>query len=239
MTSNDVYDPNFVRSLFDEMAQTYGFVNLVSSFGFAWLWRRQCLHSIDIERSSTVLDLMTGMGELGPDLTRILGSEGKIIAVDISSEMCQRASKQVHGRPRPTMNVIEANALNCPLDDNSVDYVVSTFGLKTFNREQLQQLAQEVKRVLRPGGQFAFLEISVPRTRILRWPYLFYINHVIPLLGRAALGNPENYRLLGRYTIAFEDCRYAHACFSEAELDVSYLSYFFGCATGLTGRKPT
>ena len=64
MTRPDLYDPTFVTSLFDEMARTYGVVNLVSSFGFTLLWRRQCLRSIRIDPSDEVLDLMTGMGEL-------------------------------------------------------------------------------------------------------------------------------------------------------------------------------
>ena len=39
--------------------------------------------------------------------------------------------------------------------------------------------------------------------RLLRWPYLFYIKHVIPWVGRAFLGNPQNYRMLGVYTEEF------------------------------------
>ena len=44
-----LYDPRFIAHLFDEMSQTYGFVNLVSSFGFSHRWRKQCVKSIPIE----------------------------------------------------------------------------------------------------------------------------------------------------------------------------------------------
>lgn len=237
MTQQDIYAPSFVASLFDDMARTYGVVNLISSFGFARRWRRQCLNSIHISHGSAVLDLMTGMGELCPDLLRTVGPDGKVRAVDISPEMCNRARQHVP-KNEPRLQVIEADALQCPIEDGSVDYVVSTFGLKTFNPMQLDKLAREVARVLRPGGQFAFLEISVPHARVLSWPYMFYLNRLIPLIGRLAFGNPDNYRLLGVYTSAFKNCKSVADCFASAELSVDYRSYFFGCATGIAGSKP-
>lgn len=237
MSNADLYNPTFVSRLFDEMSRTYGIVNLISSLGFAWWWRRQCLRSIEISPASTVLDLMTGMGELCPDLARFVGRSGKVVAVDISPAMCERARKQVATNSRSHFDVLHADALNCPIENGGVDYIVSTFGLKTFNPQQLATLAREVERMLRPGGQFAFLEISVPKSRLLRWLYLGYINRVIPWIGRMALGNPDNYRLLGVYTIAFGDCGLAAECFASAGLEVFRQSYFFGCATGITGRK--
>jgi len=233
-----LYDPKFVQRLFDEMAQTYGAVNLVSSLGFAWQWRRQCVRSIEIESNATVLDLMTGMGELCPDITNFLGDDGNILALDISPVMCSRAQQHVTSIDSSRFLVIEANTLDCPIEDESVDYIFSTFGLKTFNQEQFHQLALEVKRILRPGGQFAFLEISIPSWRLLRWPYLIYINYVIPMIGRMFLGNPENYRFLGVYTTAFGNCNQVVTSFAEVELDVTNQTYFFGCATGFIGRKP-
>lgn len=238
MTQRDIYDPSFVAELFDEMARTYGVVNLISSFGFARRWRRQCLRSIEITSGATVLDLMTGMGELCPDLLRTIGLAGKVQAIDISPVMCARAKQYASTTQEGRLHVIQADALNCPIDDESVDYVVSTFGLKTFNSHQLAALANEVARILRPGGQFAFVEISVPRARLLQWPYMFYLNQLIPMIGRLALGNPDNYRLLGVYTSAFQDCETAGDCFTAAGLQVQHHSYFFGCATGITGRKP-
>jgi demethylmenaquinone methyltransferase/2-methoxy-6-polyprenyl-1,4-benzoquinol methylase len=237
MTQQDIYAPSFVSHLFDEMARTYGVVNLISSFGFAKRWRRQCLRSIEVKHGSTVLDLMTGMGELCQDLVDSIGPNGSIYAVDISPVMCNRARQQVKTSDA-FFQVIEANALNCPINDETIDAVVSTFGLKTFDNDQLILLAREVARVLRPGGQFAFLEISVPPNWIVRLPYMFYLTWIIPLIGRLALGNPDNYRLLGIYTKAFGNCDTIAHSFTSAGLSLSRHSYFFGCATGVSGFKP-
>ena len=56
---------------------------------------------------------------------------------------------------------------------------------------------------------------------------MFYLSHVIPMIGRLALGNPDNYCLLGVYTSAFEDCKATADCFTAAKLRVQYHSYFF------------
>ena len=57
MVRRSIYDPAFVRQLFDEMAATYGVVNLVSSFGFARRWRRQCVECVGIKDGAVVVDL--------------------------------------------------------------------------------------------------------------------------------------------------------------------------------------
>lgn len=237
MTIRDIYAPSFVKELFDEMAQTYGVVNLVSSFGFARRWRRQCIRTIQFNHDAIIVDLMTGMGELCPHLLDLIGNHGQVYAIDISPVMCDRARKHIQSNEM-RLQVIEADALNCPVEDESVDAVVSTFGLKTFDSDRLAMLAREVARILRPGGQFTFLEISVPPNWILRLPYMFYLNRLIPMIGRLALGNPDNYRLLGIYTAAFQNCDATAALFTSAGFTVKRHSYFFGCATGISGSKP-
>jgi ubiquinone/menaquinone biosynthesis C-methylase UbiE len=236
-TDDDLYEPRFVRALFDEMAATYGVINLISSFGFAARWRKQCVRALAAQPGWSVLDLMTGMGELCPDLARAVGPAGSVRAIDLSPEMCRRAARTAE-RCGCRVEVIEADALADDLVPADVDGVVSSFGLKTFSPEQTRRLAEQVARRLKPGGRFAFVEISVPPAPWLRGPYLFYLNHVIPLVGRALLGNPDNYRMLGVYTQRFRDCGAARVEFERAGLVTEERCYFYGCATGLCGYKP-
>lgn len=235
MKADSLYDPQFVRGLFDEMAETYGIVNLLSSFGFAIWWRRQLARTLSVEPTATVLDLMTGMGELCCEISKSLSVDGTLLALDNSPVMCRRAETL---QLNTAYRVIEADALAVPLENDSVDYVFSTFGLKTFDHQQISRLASEVNRVLRPGGGFAFLEISVPPNRLLRVPYLFYLRSVVPTLGRLFLGNPDNYRMLGVYTQAFGNCTAAANLFAESGLECGLRSHFFGCATSIVGYKP-
>lgn len=228
------YDPKLVKALFDEMAQTYGIVNTLSSFGFNRRWRRQCLRAIGVPAGGQAVDLMSGMGELCPDLSHFLGPDGRILAVDISEAMCRKASESKCDCPRA---IVRADVLTYAFRAESADVVVSSFGLKTFSHEQLQTLAGIVHRVLKPGGVFSFVEISVPKYAWLRWPYMFYLSRVVPLIGALFLGNPDNYRMLGIYTRAFGNCQEVVGLFRDAGLEVEYRSYFFGCASGLLGRR--
>ncbi len=116
--------------------------------------------------------------------------------------------------------------------------MVSSFGLKTFDREQQRRLAHTVAQLLKSGGSFPFVEISVPPFLPLRAAYMFYLKWLIPFLGRLLLGNPDCYRMLGAYTQAFDNATHFANCLREAGLEVVPVSYFFGCATGARSIKP-
>ena len=66
---------------------------------------------------------------------------------------------------------------------------------------------------------------------------MFYLENIIPMIGRLFMGNPENYRMLNVYTEAFENCQSTATAFRAAGLETSVRIFFFGCATGLVGRK--
>jgi demethylmenaquinone methyltransferase/2-methoxy-6-polyprenyl-1,4-benzoquinol methylase len=234
----DIYSPEFVRDLFDEMSHTYGAVNLLSSFGFCVRWRRQCLEQVPIHAGDVVFDLLSGMGELWPGLAAKVGRAGRICALDFSPAMCARSRRTAGRLPEASIDLRQEDVLRNSLADSSAEVVVSSFGLKTFTSAQRARLAREVARILRPGGTFSFLEISVPPLALLRWPYMAYLNYIVPWIGRLLLGNPDNYRLLGVYTAAHRDCReFAQHC-TAAGLRAVLSSFFFGCATGVVGQKP-
>jgi ubiquinone/menaquinone biosynthesis C-methylase UbiE len=236
-TSEQLYDPQFVAGLFNEMSETYGTVNYLSSFGFTERWRRACVDGGKLSPGMRVYDLMTGMGECWGFISDALEGRGELVAVDISPEMCRRARERQSAFDGLPIEVIEGDVLENSLPDGSADAVLSAFGLKTFSKAQQRSLAFEVARLLRPGGTFSLLDVSVPRTPIMRIPYMAYLKYAIPLLGRAFLGNPDNYRLLGVYTQRFGDCTTLAEYLREAGLQVSAVSHFFGCASSLRGVK--
>ncbi|MFB9210384.1 class I SAM-dependent methyltransferase [Echinicola jeungdonensis] len=135
------------------------------------------------------------------------------------------------------MSLNQINVLQNDLPAGSADFVLSTFGIKTFNREQQEVLASEIDRVLKPGGSFAFIEIPEPKLLFLKWFYKFYLKLIIPLIGRIFLGNARDYRMLGKYCASFKNSQYFHECLIKKGLESNYKNYFFGCATGVFGKK--
>jgi demethylmenaquinone methyltransferase/2-methoxy-6-polyprenyl-1,4-benzoquinol methylase len=238
MSERAAYDNESIRALFDEMSETYGLVNLITSFGFSARWRDQAIAALAALSAPSelrrVADLMTGAGELWRSIARRLPAATDVVGVDLSRGMLSRARRSW---PFASSLLLE-DALHPSLEPGSFDAVVSSFGVKTLNHGQQAALAEQVARLLRPGGAYSFIEISVPPSRPLRWLYMFYLKRVIPLVGWALLGNPANYTMLGIYTEAFDNCRHFATCLTSVGLEAEYVSYFFGCATGVCGRRP-
>lgn len=234
MQIQDRYNPVAIRDLFNEMSATYGMVNFISSFGFTMRWRNQAIKQIPVAEKSHIVDLMSGMNELCRSLSHHASPTLRVTAVDISPEMVRLARKNWQF---PVENKIE-DALTWNFEPASADAIISSFGLKTFDRDQQMQLAKIVARLLRPGGHFSFVEVAVPDARVLRWPYMFYLNRIIPWIGRLFLGNPLNYRMLGIYTQEFGNSQYFAECLQQQKLEVRTVRYFFGCAIGVFGTKP-
>lgn len=233
----DIYEASFVKNLFDKMSGSYARMNYITSFGFSVKWRRQCVNALDIKPGSTVVDLMTGMGECWRHILTNEHKVGKLIALDFCAEMTKYAEKKRPNYPNASIEILNENVFDNSIPDNSVDHIVSGFGLKTFNQQQLYQLEEEMNRILKPNGTFSFIEVSVPKNGILRFFYMFYLKRVVPLLGALFLGNPETYKMLGVYTQKYANSKNAFEAFNNKRFKAEYVDYFYGCATGIKGVK--
>ena len=231
------FRPSAIKSLFDEMVDTYGIASTLASLGYTRRWRAQCVAAARIRPGMTVCDLMAGTGEAWPAIIRRLEGAGRIVAVDFSAGMLEQAAQHA-SLARVAIDLLHEDVFHTSLPNASADCVVSTFGLKTCAPEQLPLLAREIARILKPGGTCSLIEISVPSAHWLSWPYLWYINHVIPAIARLLRGNPENYRMLGRYTEQFDSCATMATHMRQAGLEVESVAYLGGCASGIVGTRP-
>jgi demethylmenaquinone methyltransferase/2-methoxy-6-polyprenyl-1,4-benzoquinol methylase len=229
------YDDGFVAAMFDRMGPTYDFVNRLSSFGFCEVWRHQCVRHAAIQPGAVVCDLMAGSGECWPYIFH--RKAGRVIAVDFSPVMVKRQERRNATRKLPVEIRLE-NATGTSIASQSVDCVVGAFGLKTLSEASLAAFAQEICRMLKPGGRLSLLEISCADDWVLGPVYRWYVSHVIPLIGRLLLGDIECYRMLGVYTRAFSSCDRVARVFAQEGLQVEVRQHFFGCATALVGTKP-
>jgi len=234
---NDIYEPKYVETLFDKMSTSYSKMNYITSFGFSERWRKQCVDEVSIKKGKTTVDLMTGMGECWAPILKNSDNTSKLIALDFSSEMIHEAEKKKLKYKEYNIEILKENIFNNSIPDNTADYVISGFGLKTFNNEQLEKLALEINRILKPGGTFSLVDVSVPYSKIITPFYMFYLQRIVPVIGKLFLGNPETYKMLGVYTEAFKNANTAYTIFNKMYFQVDKITYFFGCATGIKGRK--
>lgn len=90
---------------------------------------------------------------------------GEVLALEPSAGLVAMAREA----PRPDLPVsfIDASAEAIPLDDKSVDTVVTTWTLCTI--PDAAAALTEMRRVLRPGGKLLFVEHGLAPDRGVRW----------------------------------------------------------------------
>ena len=236
--SENIYDPAFVKAVFDRCSDRYITFSYICSMGFTERWRKECVTALCLEpEAKSGYDLMAGTGEAWPHLLAAHPGIEYVTAVDISSGMHLRAVERLHSMRNNSIRFIEDDVLASDLPDASADFVVSTFGLKTFNLEQQRQLADLTARVLRPGGRFAFIEASDPKGWWLRRLYLFHLKTVLPLIERVLLRGAQDFAMIGTYSTRFGDARSFVEMLREAGLQSEFRKSFFGCATLAVGAK--
>src|SRR4051812_20951861 len=109
---------------------------------------------LDPRPGQTILDVAAGTGETGFLAAARLGGTGRLISSDRPPNMVD-AARRAGSELRlggVEFRVLDAEQLD--LDDDSVDGVLSRFGY-VLKGDPPPVLA-EIRRVLRPGGRFAF-----------------------------------------------------------------------------------
>lgn len=233
----NIYDPIFVKSLFNKMSKSYERMNYITSFGFSIIWRKQFIKKLDKNESKIkVIDLLSGLGENWSFIKQKFPNAA-FYALDFSEEMVQKSRKKAEKIFENNIEIIQDDVLNNELNKEQFDIITCAFGLKTFDDSQIDLLAKQVYRLLKKDGQFTFIEVSKPENNLLFFFYSFYLGKVIPILGKLFLGNPNDYKMLWIYTQKFESCKKVEEIFRKNNLEVNYKKYFFGCASGIYGRK--
>lgn len=180
--------------MFDTIAPTYDRANHLLSFGLdrAW-WSRtaRTLRPILARPDALVLDLCCGTGDLTLALGKHRPANGNpLLAADFSSKMLALARPKFSGR---NVIALEADALNLPFPDASLDLVTFAFGFRNL-ADYAAGLA-ELHRVLRPGGEIAILECNQPGG-FVGWLYSLYFRRALPVLGGFISGKPRAYAYL-------------------------------------------
>ena len=174
--SQGTLPPEGVRSMFDRIAPVYDAMNRLMTAGLDQRWRRLTVDAV-VRPGDRVLDACCGTGDLA-----IAGAQagGVVTGVDFSAPMLERARRKA-----PELEWVEGDALALPLEDGSFDAATVGFGVR--NLADLDGGLRELRRVLRPGGRLAILEITRPQG-VLAPFYRFWFDGVIPVAGKVLPG---------------------------------------------------
>lgn len=110
--------------------------------------------------------LEIGIGS-GLNLPLYPGAVERVVGVDPSPDLL-RLAREAARRSAPETELIEGTAEQLPVEDRSVDCAIASWTLCSV--QDPRRALSEIRRVLRPGGLFAFVEHGLaPEPRIRRW----------------------------------------------------------------------
>jgi demethylmenaquinone methyltransferase / 2-methoxy-6-polyprenyl-1,4-benzoquinol methylase len=168
--------PDAVRRMFDRIAQVYDAMNRTMTAGLDRRWRRISAESV-VRPGDRVLDACCGTGDLAIADAR---AGGKVTGLDFSEPMLDRARRKA-----PELEWLRGDLLQLPFE--AAVYDAATVGFGVRNVADLDRALAELRRVLRPGGRLAILEITRPGG-VLGPFYRVWFDRVVPLLGRLLPG---------------------------------------------------
>ena len=190
-----------VREMFNSIAPRYDLLNHVLSANVDRLWWKRAARTFSHilkNPDAFVLDVCCGTGDMTLALLRHRPTDGEpIIALDFAEAMLARAREKFASPELAIYDVrtIEADALNMPLPDSSVDLITTAFGFR--NLANYEAGLREFHRVLCPGAELGILDFSEPEG-VLGALYQFYFRHILPRIGKAISGSAASYEYLPR-----------------------------------------
>lgn len=203
MTKNSTYsktEPQSIQSLFNTIAPRYDLANRVLSFNLHKGWNRALINTID-PSASILLDLCGGTGEIAYTWLKKQKIPKKVLILDFSAEMLTQAKQRAPNDHE--VDWLEADAQVIPLPNNSVDAITCAYGIR--NIKDRSKALKEAYRVLKPGGTIGILDLTEPRSALLRPLHAFYLNQILPTIGGLITMNPKAYRYLSNSIAQFVD----------------------------------
>jgi len=199
-----------VQKMFSDIAPRYDLLNRLLSCGQDQYWRKRAVARLSPQAGERFLDIATGTADVALEITRNIPQEGagQVVAMDFSEKMLELAQQKINTQ-------------------NKTDFIRLESGS-----------AEEMHRVLKPGGRCVILEFSMPKNSVFNALYRFYFEVLLPKLGRLISKHPSAYTYLPETVAAFPVRKEFSDLMQQAGFkNVIYKELTFGIVILYTGTK--
>ncbi|MBI5876731.1 MAG: ubiquinone/menaquinone biosynthesis methyltransferase [Chloroflexi bacterium] len=182
-----------IQQMFGRIARRYDTMNRLMTMGRDQAWRKLTAQALQLPGGGAVLDLATGTGDLA-FAVRDVWPGSRVTAMDFAYPMMQFGQVKQQARDDGRVWFAQGDALALPFADAQFDGVTNGFLLR--NLVDLPGGLAEMRRVTKPGGRVACLEITRPQTPVFRELFGLYFYRLVPLLGGIIAGDLNAYTYL-------------------------------------------
>ncbi|WP_232696324.1 demethylmenaquinone methyltransferase [Brevibacillus daliensis] len=215
-----------VHSVFESIADEYDRMNNVISFGSHGAWRKYTMRQMQVQPGQACLDVACGTCDWTISLAKSVGDSGRAVGLDFSQNMLNVGAYKVEKEGLSQIELINANAMKMPFEDNTFDHVTIGFGLR--NVPDVQTVLNEMARVVKPGGKVVCLEVSKPPFMPYRKLFYLYFYKMLPWVAKMVVNKYEEYAWLPQSLTNFPDSKELARMFKQAGLDPVQVKLFMG-----------
>lgn len=192
--------------MFGRIAGWYDFLNHFLSLGLDIHWRSRLVAQLGLPstRPTRVLDLAAGTLDVSLAVTR-RHPLCRVAAADFCLPMLRRGQAKLARRKAGSIDPVQADALALPFAEESFEGVTIAFGIRNILPRDAAYA--EILRTLKPGGRLCILEFGSGRQRIWGGIYNFYLNRLLPRLGKLFSKDDGAYEYLARTIREFPDAK--------------------------------
>lgn len=190
-----------VAGYFSSIADWYDFLNHFLSGGQDIYWRKRLVRHIRTGDRGIVLDLAAGTMDVSREVVKAY-PDTQVLALDYTLAMLIKGGRKMKFAGSGYIPV-QADGRFLPVPDKCVDSVTIAFGIR--NIVPRSEACREILRVLKPGGRLCVLEFGTGKKKIWAGLYNYYLNRVLPFIGRMISRDKDAYTYLAETIKGFPD----------------------------------
>ncbi len=126
-------------------------------------YRKIAVSEMGLKLGDTVVEIGCGTGLNFKYLIKSVGSEGKVIGVDLTDKMLEKAKQRIQRNGWGNIELIHSDAADYQFP-NGLNGVISTFALTLM--PEYEEIMKKASEALAPGGRMVIADLKMPE----KWP---------------------------------------------------------------------